>query len=111
MSNAITISGSQYTVQGTVKNKADDKGIADLHVLVYDKDLVFDDFLGVGVTNDKGSFSVSFDSSKFKGFLEGNPDLYFIVKDAGLELLNTKENVLKGKNKTGSRQRVQQGGI
>ncbi|BDS11226.1 transthyretin-like family protein [Aureispira anguillae] len=103
MSNAITISGSTYTVTGTVKNKADNKGIIDLHVLVYDKDSIGeDDFLGIGVTDATGAFSVSFDASKFR-FLyvfDRSPDLYFVVNDAGLELLNTEDNVIKNANES-----------
>lgn len=98
MSNAITISGSQYTVTGTVKNKANNKGIVDLHVLAYDKDLLFDDFLGIAVTNTDGTFSLTFDSSEFKSLLDRSPDLYFVVKDAGLELLCTKDNYIRNAN-------------
>ena len=93
--NAVTISGSQYTVRGTVTNEKNDEGIVDLHVLVYDEDtLSADDFLGIGVTNAEGVFSVSFDASKFESLFDRRPDLYFIVKDAGTELLNTKDNVI-----------------
>ncbi|MEM9820086.1 MAG: hypothetical protein AAF985_03405 [Bacteroidota bacterium] len=95
MSNAITISGSHYTVSGTVTDKSNHQGVPDLHVLVYDDDLVFDDFLGIAVTDKTGAFSLTFDKSQFKGLLEREPDLYFIVKDAGLELLNTKDKVIK----------------
>jgi hypothetical protein len=90
MSNAITISGSTYTVSGTVKK--DNTGVLDLHVEVYDKDIIMDDFLGIGVTDSSGTFRVSFDSSKFANFLDRKPDLYFVVLDYGLELLNTKEH-------------------
>jgi len=93
MSNAISISGSTYTVTGTVKK--DNKGVLDLHVEVYDRDrIVEDDFLGIGVTDSSGTFSVSFDKSKFEKFFERKPDLYFVVIDYGKELLNTKNQVL-----------------
>jgi len=96
MSNAITISGSTYTVIGTVKNKDNSQGIDDLHVLVYDKDkFLKDDFLGIGVTDVNGVFSVTFDASQFSSIVDRSPDLYFIVKDAGTELLSTKDNVIE----------------
>lgn len=103
---SVTISGSQYTVKGTVKNIENNEGIMDLHVLAYDKDVLgkdllgIDDFLGIGVTDATGTFSISFDSSKFKGLFDRKPDLYFIVKDAGLELLNTINNVIKNADTT-----------
>jgi hypothetical protein len=104
MSNSITITGSTYTVAGTVTNKNDgNKGIQDLHILVYDKDSIGkDDFLGIGVTDATGKFSVSFEASKFR-FLylfDRSPDLYFIVNDAGLELLNTENNVITNANES-----------
>ena len=43
MSNSISISGTIYTVNGSVKK--DNKGVLDLHVEVYDKDIFEDDFL------------------------------------------------------------------
>lgn len=98
MSNAITISGSTYTIVGNVKYKENNEGIEDLHVLVYDKDLLNDDFLGIGVTDASGTFSLSFDATSFENLFDRSPDLYFIVKDAGLELLNTKDQYIKNAN-------------
>ena len=98
MSNAISISGSTYTLVGTVKNQKDNTGIPDLHVLVYDKDRLKDDFLGVAVTNASGAFRLKFDKSKFTGLLDRTPELYFIVKDAGLVLLDTKKEFIKEVN-------------
>ena len=79
MSNSISISGTIYTVNGTVKK--DNKGVLDLHVEVYDKDIFEDDFLGIGVTDSSGNFEVSFDSSQFSNILDRKPDLYFVVLD------------------------------
>ena len=96
MSNAVTISGSTYTVTGTVKNQANNEGILNLQVIAYDKDIIGeDDFLGIGVTNVKGVFSISFDAERFSWLLDRSPDLYFIVQDGGLELLSTKDNVIQ----------------
>lgn len=92
---SLSISGSVYTIQGTVINKANNQNVADLHVIVYDKDLLKDDFLGIGVTAPDGSFEVSFDSHAFEILLDRKPDLYFIIRDAGLELLSTKSDPIK----------------
>lgn len=95
MSNAVSISGSTYTVTGTVKSKNTNEGIVDLHVIAYDNDILRDDFLGIAVTDKTGAFSLSFDASKFQSIIDWSPDIYFIVKDAGLELLNTKDQIIK----------------
>lgn len=97
-SNAITISGSTYTVAGTVKNKETKAGIVDLHVSVYDKDLLKDDFLGIAVTDKTGAFKLTFNAAQFKSLLDRSPDLYFIVEDYGLVVLNTKDAVIKNAN-------------
>ena len=96
MSQSISISGTKYTVTGTVTNEANQEGVVDLHVLVYDRDLLTkDDFLGIAVTGKDGSFSLTFDKSQFQSLLDRRPDLYFIVKDAGLQLLDTKDDVIR----------------
>jgi hypothetical protein len=103
MSQAITISGSQYTVTGTVKNVANNEGILDLQVLIYDNDSMGkDDYLGIGITNALGEFSVSFNASQFR-FLhvfDRSPDLYFMVNDGGYQLLNTKANTIQNANES-----------
>ncbi|MEM9549177.1 MAG: hypothetical protein AAGA77_24535, partial [Bacteroidota bacterium] len=85
------------SLRGTVLDMKTKKGILDLHVIIYDKDNVeSDDFLGIGVTDSNGEFTVDFDASQFSFFLvDRQPDLYFIVNDAGTELLNTKDNFIQ----------------
>lgn len=95
MSNAVTIAGSQYTITGTVKDKALERPVVDLRVIAYDCDAIKDDFLGIGVTDKTGTFSIVFDSSKFKSLFDRKPDLYFIVKDGGTELLKTDKDIIK----------------
>lgn len=92
---SISISGTVYTVSGTVKHEGTGEGIQDLHVLLYDDDPIIDDFLGIGVTDADGAWSITFDKSKFDKVFDPKPDLYLIVKDGGLELKNTKNNVIK----------------
>lgn len=96
MNDALSISGSIYTVKGSVKNKKNNLGVLNLQVLAYDKDPIGkDDFLGIGVTDASGVFSISFDASKFACLFDRSPDLYFVVNDAGLELLNTEDHVIR----------------
>ncbi len=61
----------------------------------YDSDPLInpDDFLGEATSDERGTFRIDFDSSKFAGFLavlEGSPDVYLIMRDAhGKETLRT----------------------
>lgn len=92
MSKSITITDSNYTVKGVVTEVETGKGILDLHVIAYDKDhWTADDFLGIAVTNNKGEFTLTFPAANFRKPFERKPDIYFIIKDAGLELLSTKK--------------------
>ncbi len=98
MEQAITISGNHYTVTGSVKNAVDNLGVVDLQVQIFDKDEIGrDDFLGLGVTDSNGRFSISFDASQFDffHFFDKSPDLYFKIYDGGYELLNTKNDIIK----------------
>jgi hypothetical protein len=93
MGNAVTISGSRYTVRGTVQDKATQQGVLGLNVVAYDKDLLSkDDYLGIGVTDAAGNFEISFDASAFQFLIfDRKPTLYFVIDDGGTVLLSTKE--------------------
>jgi hypothetical protein len=97
MENSISISGSNYTVSGNVRNIATNEVVAGLNVVVYHNVLIGKDhFLGIGVTDVAGKFQIKFNYSAF-GFniLDKKPDLYFIVDDGGTVLLNTKDHLIQ----------------
>lgn len=50
-----------YMVEGKIIDKKMKKGVVDFCVLVYDKDLGLDDFLGIVVIDKEGVFKFSFD--------------------------------------------------
>lgn len=97
MSQAVTVSGSTYTVRGTVRDQSNNRPVVGIHVIAYDKDLLTeDDFLGITTTSKDGAFEISFDASAFSATIfDRKPDLYFSVKDGGTEVLNTKDHVLR----------------
>jgi len=98
MSQAITISKNHYTVSGTVINTENNVGVVDLQVLIYYKDTIgLDYFLGIGVTDTLGKFSIHFDVSELglSFIFDKSLNIYFIVNDGGYELLNTKESAIQ----------------
>jgi len=97
MGNAISISGSTYTVRGTVIDQATSLGVVGLNVVANDRDLIGgDDFLGIAVTDATGAFVISFDASRFKFLIfDRSPDIYFVVDDGGTVLLNTRDNPIE----------------
>lgn len=97
MGNAVSISGSTFTVRGSVFDQATNGGVVGLNVVANDKDRIGkDDFLGIGVTDATGSFEISFDVSVFSfSIFDRRPDIYFVVDDGGTVLLNTRDNAIK----------------
>ncbi len=53
-----------------------------LVVRAYDKDLIFDDCLGLDVKDSQGRFMIRFTEDVFRDFMELDPDLYLMVYDS-----------------------------
>lgn len=69
-----------FYLQGEVVT-ARGNAIRNLRVAVVDKDLAFDDLLGVGITDERGAFRISFTSSEFRQQpfeREQTPDIYLV---------------------------------
>jgi len=80
-----------YEILGRVVEAQSGKGVPGVVVAAYDKDLVFDDFLGEVLSTVTGDFRIVYDQSRFSGPFDRKPDLYLRVKTlAGQELVNTK---------------------
>ena len=66
MNKSIAISGTKYTIVGTVKNRVDKEGIPGHTVLVYAKKLIGkDELLDTSTTNASGRFMATFDAADF----------------------------------------------
>lgn len=72
----------RFTIGGAVAAAETGTGIPGLFVKVYDKDLLYDDLLGTGITAADGSFEVVSEASDFREFFDRRPDLYLRVFDA-----------------------------
>jgi len=86
---------SNYIVTGRVVERITRRGLAGLRVEAWDKDLLLDDLLDVGVTGSSGSFLLRFDESRFRElFLDRRPDLFFKVFSGDQLLASTEDSVL-----------------
>ena len=80
-----------YEILGRVVEAQSGKGVPGVVVAAYDKDLVFDDYLGEVLSTVTGDFRIVYDESRFSSPFDRKPDLYLRVKTlAGQELMNTK---------------------
>lgn len=74
-------SSDDWVASGYVTDKQGN-GIPGLTVSLYDKDLVFDDYLGTRKTIDKGYFEFIYRKESFKNLFDSSPDIYLKVFDA-----------------------------
>ena len=85
-------------VIGTVVEEESGKPLAGLQVRAFDKDILFDDKLGVSITDATGSFRINYSQLDFSSFLgtETTPELYIRIYDAtGKKLLFTSEKAIR----------------
>jgi len=85
-------------VIGTVVEEESGKPLAGLQVRAFDKDILFDDKLGVCITDATGSFRINYSQLDFSSFLgtETTPELYIRIYDEkGKKLLFTSEKAIR----------------
>jgi hypothetical protein len=69
----------RYVARGVVVEAGSGRPLPGMTVRAYDKDLLFDDFLGEAITDARGSFLIRFSEDDFRDFAELSPDLYLRV--------------------------------
>src|SRR5215813_13946678 len=80
-----------YELFGTVVEPKSGRGVPGVVIAAFDKDPLFDDFLGEVMSTPTGEFRLAYSERKFKSFFDRKPDLYLKVKTVdGRELLSTK---------------------
>jgi len=83
---------------GQVVEEESGRPIAGLHVRAFDKDLLFDDKLGVAVTDAEGKFRIDYSQLDFSSIFgtETSPELYVRVYDVNdKKLLYTSEKSIR----------------
>ncbi len=84
-----------YQISGKVINKQTEKGIPDLRIEAWDKDLVIDDLLGVATSDENGAFTIKFDEHYYQELcFDRRPDIYFKVFKETRLLVNTSDHIL-----------------
>ncbi len=87
---------SLYVLTGSLTYAASGDPGAGLRVVAMDADLLEDDCLGEATTGADGRFRIAYDQSRFKGLLEGAPDVYVrVYDDAGHLLTSTRAQAVQ----------------
>lgn len=85
------MSNKTFEINGHITDSSKQQKLTELRVEAWDKDLIFNDFLGSAVPDDKGYFKIIFIENYFKEiFFDRRPDLFFKVNE-GNELLHSTE--------------------
>ncbi|HRI79087.1 MAG TPA: hypothetical protein PLR06_06070 [Cyclobacteriaceae bacterium] len=88
-----------FTLKGRLLNKGGTL-LSGFKILVHDKDLFRDDYLGTAVSDQEGRWTIKFDSASFSNMFLGinfdkRPDLYFKVYDNDQVVLDTSGNPMR----------------
>lgn len=82
---------NNISIQGKLLNNKQ-QALPQLRIEAWDKDLLFDDFVGEATSDTKGEFTINFSRDRFQElFLDKRPDLYFKIF-FGKEFLYSSEN-------------------
>ncbi|MEJ2594797.1 MAG: hypothetical protein P8100_06650 [bacterium] len=84
----------KHIIKGEVVSEQNGKGIPDLRIEAWDKDLIIDDLLGSTTTDSEGKFEIHFDEVYHKElFMDYKPDIYFKIFLKS-ELVKSTENAV-----------------
>ena len=85
----------KYKIQGTVSSKRDGRGVPNLKVEAWDKDLLIDDLFQHYPADKNGRFTLRFDETYYQEIcVDRKPDIYFKVFLEDKEIHSTKDKVI-----------------
>jgi hypothetical protein len=82
-------------VVGKIVEEESGKPLAGLEVRAFDKDILFDDKLGVATTDAKGEFRIDYTNTQYSFMIETSPELYIRVHNAQGKLLFTSKKAIR----------------
>ena len=84
-----------FKITGIVVEKESGKGLSDLVVKAYDKDLLYDDLLGSTETDQNGRFQITYEEKDYKELFDSKPDIYFEIKNKKAEKIYSSEEKIR----------------
>jgi len=84
-----------FRIFGRIVNIITRRGIKDLRIEAWDKDLLINDLVGSASTGEAGTFQIQFDESHFKKlFLDRQPDLFLRIFRGNNLIKSTEDSAL-----------------
>ncbi len=84
---------THYKITGRIIS-SNKRALAALTIEAWDKDLLVNDFLGKATTDKSGGFTMTFDTSAFKGLFDKKPDIFFRIYRKGVLIHSTEKEVI-----------------
>jgi predicted flap endonuclease-1-like 5' DNA nuclease len=87
---------AKYQIWGKIIEKESGKGVPNITVKAYDKDLRYDDSLGESITDRNGRFVINYSEKDFRDLyvFDRKPDLYLTIFDwLGTRIKSTKNRI------------------
>ena len=75
----------EFVISGVLTEKESGKFLAGLEIRAWDKDVIFDDYLGSSLTDPSGRFRILFTDEFFANAFDQRPDIYLRVYDVATE--------------------------
>ena len=86
----------RFSIIGALRETESGRALADHVVRAFDRDLVFDDYLGEAGTDADGHFEILFTDEYFSDLFEKHPDVYLRVYDpSGTRELGSTERTVR----------------
>jgi class 3 adenylate cyclase len=86
----------RFAIVGILRERESGRALVGHVVRAFDKDLVFDDYLGEAVTDAAGRFEILFTDEQFADLFEQQPDVYLRVYDpSGSQELESTERAVR----------------
>jgi len=83
-----------FIITGHVRELESGRGVPNLRIEAWDKDLLFDDKLGEGLTDSIGQFRIAYTEEEFRDVFEKRPDIYLkVLAPNGTHLHSTEKHV------------------
>lgn len=90
----IKFMADEILLLGLLKDGNTGNPVSGARIEAWDKDLLFDDFVGSALTDAEGRFRIVFSEEQFRELFDRRPDVYFMVYDGDVLLYDSRDTLV-----------------